>query len=170
MLTESVMSAQMPAPDRGGETSRRAQRVVVARGGEPDADGEGLAVRLGVLTCEISPELVDEVLAETGRRERRRRLLPAHSVAYFVLELCLFSGADSVAPPGYRSVMRWLSNGLRQLHGHLHGTLLASSSALTKARQRLGAEPLQLLFTRKRGPLGAPGTPGVFAFGWRLVA
>jgi hypothetical protein len=166
LLTESVMPAQMPASDRGGETSRRAEHVVVARGGEPDADGKGFGVRLGVLTCEIGPELVDEVLAETGRRERRRRLLPAQSVVYFVLGLCLFSGSDSMVPPGYRSVMRWLSNGLR----HLHGELLASSSALTKARQRLGAEPLRLLFTRKRGPLGTPDTPGVFAFGLRLVA
>jgi hypothetical protein len=83
-----------------------------------------------------------------------------------VLGLSLFSGADSMVPPGYRSVMRWLSNGLR----HLRGSLLVSSSALVKARQRLGVEPLQVLFARTRGPLGGPDTPGVFAFGRRLVA
>jgi hypothetical protein len=93
---------------------------------------------LGVLSCEIRPGLVDEVIELAGCREKRRRLLPAQAVVYFVLGLCLFSGADSAAPPGYRSVMRWLTNGVR----HLHGLVLPTSPALTRARQRLGAKPL----------------------------
>ena len=123
-------------------------------------------VGLGVLTGEISPGMVDEVIELAGCRERRRRLLPARTVVYFVLGLCLFSGADSMAPPGYRSVMRWLTNGLR----HLDGVVLPTSSALTRARQRLGARPLELLFGRRRGPLAGARTPGAFAFGLRLVA
>jgi hypothetical protein len=47
--------------------------------------------------------MVDEVIELAGCREKRRRLLPARVVVYFVLGLCLFSGADSVGPPGYRS-------------------------------------------------------------------
>ena len=85
---------------------------------------------------------------------------------YFVLGLCLFSGADSCAPPGYRSVMRWLTNGVR----HLHGMTLPTSPALTRARQRLGSKPLELLFDLRRGPLADCETPGAFAFGLRLVA
>jgi hypothetical protein len=119
-----------------------------------------------VLSCEISPGLVDEVIELAGCRERRRRLLPARAVVYFVLGLCLFSGADSAAPPGYRSVMRWLTNGVR----HLHGLVLPTSPALTRARQRLGAKPLELLFDLRRGVLAGAGTPGAFAFGLRLVA
>jgi hypothetical protein len=119
-----------------------------------------------VLSCEISPGLVDEVIELAGCRERRRRLLPAQAVVYFVLGLCLFSGADSAAPPGYRSVMRWLTNGVR----HLHGLVLPTSPALTRARQRLGAKPLELLFDLRRGVLAGAGTPGAFAFGLRLVA
>jgi hypothetical protein len=118
------------------------------------------------LTAEISPELVDEVIDLSGCREKRQRLLPARAVVYFVLGLCLFSGADSHAPPGYRSVMRWLTNGVR----HLHGLALPASSALTRARQRLGSKPLELLFDLRRGPLAGEGTPGAFAFGLRLVA
>jgi hypothetical protein len=110
--------------------------------------------------------LVDEVIELTGCREKRQRLLPARAVVYFVLGLCLFSGADSMGPPGYRSVMRSLTNGLR----HLHGMTLPSSSALTRARQRLGSKPLELLFDLRRGALAAAGTPGAFAFGLRLVA
>ena len=121
---------------------------------------------LGVLSCEISPCLVDEVIGLAGCREKRRRLLPAQAVVYFVLGLCLFSGADSAAPPGYRSVMRWLTNGVR----HLHGLVLPTSSALTRARQRLGAKPLELLFDLRRGVLAGAETPGAFAFGLRLVA
>jgi hypothetical protein len=109
---------------------------------------------------------VDEVVELAGCREKRRRLLPARVVVYFVLALCLFSGADSVSPPGYRSVMRWLTNGLR----HLHGTRLPTSPALTRARQRLGSKPLELLFDRCRGPLASAATPGASAFGLRLVA
>ena len=65
----------------------------------------------GVLTGEISPGMVDQVIEVAECREMRRRLLPARTVVYFVLGLCLFSGADSMGPPGYRSVMRWLTNG-----------------------------------------------------------
>jgi hypothetical protein len=86
-------------------------------------------VRLGVLTGEISPGMVDEVIGLAGCREKRRRLLPARTVVYFVLGLCLFSGADSMGPPGYRSVMRWLTNGLR----HLDGVVLPTSADQSQA-------------------------------------
>ena len=131
-----------------------------------DASPSAGPAGLGVLSCEISPRLVDEVIELAGCREKRRRLLPARAVAYFVLGLCLFSGADSAAPPGYRSVMRWTANGVR----HLHGLVLPTSSALTRARQRLGAKPLELLFDLRRGALAPAGTPGASAFGLRLVA
>ncbi|MGW0791681.1 transposase domain-containing protein [Streptomyces sp. NPDC002911] len=61
----------------------------------------GEHVRLGALTEEITPELVDEVVEHSGRTEVRRRLLPARTVVYFVLALCLFSSSDSTGPPGY---------------------------------------------------------------------
>jgi hypothetical protein len=88
-------------------------------------------------------------------------------VVYFVLALYLFSGADAAAPPGYRSVLRSLTNGLRYLPNAL---TIPSSAALSRARQRLGTEPLRLLFERLRGPRAAPATAGAFAFGRRLVA
>ncbi len=118
-----------------------------------------------MLTEQISPSLVDEVVAETGRLERRCRLLPARTVVYFVLGLCLFSGAESAGPPGYRSVLRSLTNGLRQVCE----VRLPTSAALTRAGQRLGVEPLQALFGRVRGPLAGAGTPGAFAFGLRIL-
>jgi Insertion element 4 transposase N-terminal/Transposase DDE domain len=121
---------------------------------------------LGVLTCEISPCLVDEAVERAGCRERRVRLLPARAVVYFVLGMCLLSGEDSIGPPGYRSVMRSLTHGVR----HLAGLAVPSRSALCKARRRLGSKPLELLFDLLRGPLATAGTAGAFAFGLRVVA
>jgi hypothetical protein len=63
-------------------------------------------IGIGVLTRLIDRDLVDEVLAETGRVEQRSRLLPARVVVYYVLALCLFFG------DAYEEVMRLLVAGL----------------------------------------------------------
>ena len=62
-------------------------------------------VSLGVLTRIVPRYVVDEVIAETGRVEKRSRLLPAHVVVYFVLALSLFTD-------GYEEVIRKLVHGL----------------------------------------------------------
>jgi Insertion element 4 transposase N-terminal/Transposase DDE domain len=131
--------------------------------GPPDPVAD---VRIGVLTSEITAELVDEVIEVTGCREKRRRLLPARAVVYLVLGMCLLSGDDSGGPPGYRPVMRSLTAGLR----YLAGAALPTRQALGKARARLGSKPLELLFDRVRGTRAAAGTPGAFAFGRRVVS
>jgi hypothetical protein len=77
----------------------------------------GDRIRLGVLTEEITPEVVDEVWELTGRAERRRRLLPARAVVSFVLALCLFSSSDSAGAPGYWAVLRIPTEKLRHLSG-----------------------------------------------------
>lgn len=48
-------------------------------------------IALGVLTRLVTRELVEDVLAETGRRHRKR-LLPARVTVYFVLAPALFYG------------------------------------------------------------------------------
>ena len=118
-----------------------------------------------MLTCEISPGLVDEVVDLSGCREKRWRLLPARAVVFFVLGMCLLSGEDSTGPPGYRSVMRSLTHRLRALGG----TAVPSRSALCRARQRLGSKPFEILFERVRGPLAARAA-GALAFGLLVVA
>src|SRR3954469_11599316 len=157
-------SATVAVPVGRGSSDQR--RVA----SEPSASGpaeRGWPLRLGVRTAQIGPPLVDEVVAAAGATQRRGGLMPARAVVYFVLALCLFSGADAAAPPGYRSVARWLTSGLRQRPNALR---VPSSPALSRARARLGAEPLRLLFERLRGPRATPATPGAFAFGRRLVA
>ncbi|MFI6763887.1 IS4 family transposase [Micromonospora sp. NPDC050417] len=120
-----------------------------------------------MLTSTVPPDLVDEVIETAGCREQRRRVLPARVVIYFVLALTLFSAADGYRPPGYRAVARILVLRWRWL---CHGCEIASSSALTQARQRLGVKPLQILFDRVRGTAGTSSTGSTFVLGRRLVA
>ena len=120
-------------------------------------------VALGVLTRTFPPELVDVVLAETGKEQQRSRLLPARLVTYYVMALALFSSQ------GYEEVMRNLVEGLAWESGWRQAWTVPSQPALSQARARLGAKPLAELFTRACVPLAAPSTPGAFWRGWRLV-
>jgi hypothetical protein len=65
-------------------------------------------VAIGALTQTYPPGLVDQVLAQTGRRERRYRLLPARMVVYYLLAMCLF------ADIAYVEVLRLLVEALRR--------------------------------------------------------
>src|SRR3954447_13683569 len=120
-------------------------------------------VSVGVLTRIVSRSVVDEVLAETGRVQKRTRSLPAHVVVYFVLALALF--AD-----GYEEVIRKLVHGLRFVRVWSREWVVPSTGALSQARQRLGPQPLQALFDRVAVPLARPGTPGAWLRSWRLMA
>jgi hypothetical protein len=120
-------------------------------------------VAIGVLTTVFPPELVDEVLAETGRVQQRTRLLPARFVVYFVLAMALFSGQ------GYEEVARLLTQGLRGLEWRGEWRV-PSTAAIWKARSRLGVEPVKQLFARVCQPVAEPGTSGAFYRDWRLTA
>jgi Insertion element 4 transposase N-terminal len=90
-------------------------------------------ISLGVLTRVITRELVEEVLAETGRKEQRKRLLPARVTVYFVLALTLFYGDP------YEEVMRKLAQGLNRLAIWKKEWRVPTASALAQARERLAA-------------------------------
>jgi hypothetical protein len=121
-------------------------------------------IALGVLTRLVTRELVDEVLAETGRAEERKRLLPARVVVYFVLALALFYG-DS-----YEEVMRKLVQGLSWLAAWRKEWHVPTSSALAQARERLGPEPLRELFERAAVPCARLSTAGAWLCGRRLMS
>ena len=110
------------------------------------------------------PELVDGVVVEAGRRERRHRLLPARLVVYYVLALALFSDAS------YEEVMRQLVEGLSWESGWQREWAVPSKMAISKARSRLGREPLELLFKAVALPLATASTRGAFYRGLRLVS
>jgi hypothetical protein len=121
-------------------------------------------ISVGVLTRVFPPELVDGVVAEAGRRERRHRLLPARVVVYYVLALALFADAS------YEEVMRQLVEGLAWESGWQQRWEVPSKVAIYKARQRLGQEPLELLFRAVARPLATESTRGAFYRGLRLVS
>ncbi len=116
------------------------------------------------MTRVFSPEVVDEVIAGCGRTEKRRRSLPARTVAYFAMGMALHS--DGAYEDVLALICDWLARADRQ-DGPVR---LANKAAISHARTRLGAEPLAGLFDRVAQPLADPGTPGCFLAGLRLVA
>jgi hypothetical protein len=141
-------------------------------------------VSVGALSRAFPPELVDRVVDATDTREVRRRLLPARLVVYFVLALWLFRGPNC----GYGRVMVKLVDALyhRRRGEQLLGGVLdpdgwidagagrrwrpPNISSLARARTRLGADPLHMLFEQVAGPVGAPDAAGVFCCGLRVVS
>ena len=121
-------------------------------------------VTLGVLSSVIHRDVIDDVIRETGKREERSRLLPAHVVVYYVLALNLFFGE------AYEEVMRQLVNGLRFLGNWRYDWTVPSTSALSQARTRLGEAPLKLLFERIAVPMARAGTRGAWVHGLRVMA
>lgn len=121
-------------------------------------------IGLGVLTRLAHRDLIDEVLVDTGRTERRRRVLPARVVVYFVLAMTLFFD------DAYEEVMRKLVEGLRFLRSWDDDWQVSTSSALCQARARLGSEPLRELYERVARPLAGAGTPGAWLGDLRVMA
>lgn len=121
-------------------------------------------ISLGVLTRVFPPDLVDLVLAECGRVEVRHRLLPARVVVYYVLGLALFSSSS------YEEVMRMLVAGHSWATGWSHDWSVPTKAALFQARQRLGPEPLRVLYDKAVVPLADPQVAGGFYRSWRLMS
>lgn len=138
-----------------GTDSRVGQRIAAAR--------VAAGIRLEALDEFVSPQAVQEAVRSCGRGEKRWcSCLPASTVVYFVPAMCLhFSD-------GYAEVVRRLTDGLRSAV-HAGALRVAGTSAISKARARLGPEPLRVLFEQVRGPLTTPQSPGAFAFGRRLL-
>lgn len=63
-------------------------------------------VSVGVLTRVFPPGVVDGVIAASGRRELRSRVLPARVMAYFSIGMALYSEGS------YQDVLAQLMDGL----------------------------------------------------------
>ena len=120
-------------------------------------------IGIGVLTRLVPRDLVAEVLAETGRREKRSRLLPAHVVVYFVMAMAIFRD-------GYEEVMRRLTGGLVYMRAWRKDWAVPTTGAISQARDRLGEAPVKALFERIAAPIAVPGAPGAWLGSRRLMA
>jgi hypothetical protein len=121
-------------------------------------------ISLGVLAEILPRDLIEEVLEETDRRERRSRRLPAHVMVRFCLAMCLFYDDD------YEEVMRKLVGSLRDMGSWRDEWMVPSTSAIAQARQRLGEAPLRALFDRVTVPVARRGTKGAWLGSRRLMA
>ena len=121
-------------------------------------------VSVGVLMKVFPADVVDEVVAECGRTEQRRRSLPARSMAYFAMGMALHSEGS------YEDVLALVSDGIAWAHRDEATPKLANKAAISHARDRLGSEPMALLFDRVAEPLAEQGTAGCWLAGRRLVA
>jgi hypothetical protein len=90
----------------------------------------------------IPPAWIDEVLHQTGRREKRRRRVPAATVVWLVLMMGLRSDLDVPA------MWRQVAGVVREMLARLGGASPPSKSALSQARTRLGARPMRQLLLR----------------------
>ncbi|RYB90898.1 IS4 family transposase [Nocardioides glacieisoli] len=121
-------------------------------------------VSVGLLMKVFPAEVVDAVIAECGRTEQRRRSLPARSMAYFAMGMALHSEGS------YEDVLALISDGIAWAHREEGSARLANKAAISHARDRLGSEPMALLFDRVAEPLAEQDTPGCWLAGRRLVA
>ncbi|WP_261560721.1 IS4 family transposase [Frankia tisae] len=121
-------------------------------------------ISIGVLARIVPRDLVEEVLVETKRQERRVRLLPARAMVYFTMAMCLFFDDD------YEEVMRKLAGALTWLGTWKGDWKIPTTGAISQARVRLGAAPLKLLFERVAVPVAGLGTKGAWLRSRRLMA
>lgn len=121
-------------------------------------------ISAGVLASVCPRDLIEEVLAATGRGSQRERLLPAPAVVYYVMALALWREAP------LEEVLRVVCEGLQWLGGGEAGAVQASKSAISQARTRLGPEVMRQLADRVLRPLAAPAAPGAWYRGMRVMA
>lgn len=137
--------------------ARAGQRVLRDEGRLEDR------ISVGVLAKAFPREVVEAVVDAAGAREKRRRLLPAWLVVYYVLALALFmdlGGARVMRK--LAGTMTWAARGVT--------VGIPSEEALSNARTRLGPAPLRLLFEAVAGPLAGPASPGAFWRGRRVLS
>lgn len=105
---------------------------------------------------------MQRIISACGKASKRIRDLPAVVVAYYVIALSLFPGV------GYRNVLEWLLCGLRWLDAGRFR--VSGKGALSRARARLGEEPVRLMFDELARPLRLGNLPGSYWRGLHLVA
>jgi hypothetical protein len=120
-------------------------------------------VTVDVIHQVIGLNVIQQVIADCQVKEQRIRQLPA----LLMVLLCLVM--NLMTELSVRFVLIRLVRGTRLLSDLGIGQL-ATKGAVSQARYRLGAKPLEVLFKRVCRPIATPETPGAFAFGLRLVA
>jgi Insertion element 4 transposase N-terminal len=122
-------------------------------------------VSLGVLASSVPRDAVDEAVAAAGKGAKRSDgKLPPHVMVYFAMAMALFADED------YEEVAARLTETLVSWGCWDDSWSVPTSGGITQARQRLGPEPLELLFGKVAVPVAGALTRGAFLRDWRLMA
>jgi hypothetical protein len=123
-------------------------------------------ISLGVLTSWVPADAVDDAIEAAGKKALRRGgKLPPRVMAYFVMAMALFADED------YEEVAARLAGTLADWGGWEESwDRVPTSGGITQARQRLGPEPLERLFSQVAAPVADLDTGGAFLGNWRLMS
>jgi hypothetical protein len=122
-------------------------------------------ISLGVLASSVPRDAVDEAVMAAGKAARRPDgKLPPHAMVCLAMALALFAEED------YEEVAARPTQTLAPWGCWDDSWSVPASGGITQARQRLGPEPLELLFDRVAVPVAGQLTRGAFLRTWRLMA
>jgi hypothetical protein len=122
-------------------------------------------VSLGVLASWVPRDVIDDVVAAAGRQAKRSDgKLPPHVMVYFTMAVALFADDD------YEEVAARLAGTLGSWGCWDARWGPPASGGITRARERLGFEPLAGIFARVAVPVADPLTRGAFLGPWRLMS
>lgn len=127
-----------------------------------ESGGAVPAIDLGEMSSAFPLGDVERILEETKRASQRKRKLPAYLMTYYVIALGL------LASVGAREVLRRLVEQYRRSGRGWTGEL-ATEAAITKARKRLGVEPLRRLFEEYVQPIATRTIQSAWYRSWRVV-
>lgn len=121
---------------------------------------------LGGLMKSIPIERVRASLERTGRQSQRIRELPAEMMMYYVVALGLFRSEET------REVLRILLHGAQEILQSRGGPAVepAGRAGISRARSRLGEEPLRDLYASVVQPVATKETVGAWYRHWLTVA
>ena len=118
---------------------------------------------VGLLARLVPPTLVNQALTEHGKHSQRQRDLPAHAVAYYVMALSLYRGANT------EEVLQVVTEGMDYLGADAIRRKVGKS-AISAARSRLGADVMQTIARQALTPLAPDNARRAFYRGLRVVS
>ena len=122
-------------------------------------------VSLGVLAGSVPRDVIDDVVAACGKQAKRSDgKLPPHVMVQFAMAMALFADDD------YEEVAARLAGTLGSWGCWDARWEAPTSGGITRARERLGFEPLRDIFARVAVPVADLLTRGAFLGAWRLMA
>jgi Insertion element 4 transposase N-terminal len=117
-------------------------------------------VSLGVVASSVPRDVIDDAVAVAGRSTKRSDgKLPPHVMVYFAMAMALFAEDD------YEEVAARLAGTLGSWGCWDARWGPPASGGITRARERLGFEPLRDVFARVAVPVADQLTRGAFLWG-----